>query len=287
MKDGRPPHRPDGRKLGIMAGFSFVNGWVDAVCISRYHAFATMMVGNMLTFGNSAVQFWLSGVDDPAIPWLPDPLFYVLLLLAFIFGVGLYRVLERRFGWTACHFAPAVVVWITLHDLLEVYMGPADAPPNRWNVLRLAPVFGIQDAMTVRNGFGSLPWCTTNNVVTIGFASADIFLGGATAEEWAKLVTSATMMTAMLLGAVSGAAFDAGMDLDLEGWPGKVADYDIAVVAPVLGLLFYLNERCFGKPPSQIAAPLLDANKPGEAAQPACSRSSSMHPVESNLQLSG
>eukprot|EP00418_Pyrodinium_bahamense_P048729 CAMPEP_0179166248 /NCGR_PEP_ID=MMETSP0796-20121207/81672_1 /TAXON_ID=73915 /ORGANISM="Pyrodinium bahamense, Strain pbaha01" /LENGTH=43 /DNA_ID= /DNA_START= /DNA_END= /DNA_ORIENTATION= len=42
-----------------------------------------MMVGNMLTLGNSVVAF-LQGDDDSSDNLFPDPIFYVLLLLAFM-----------------------------------------------------------------------------------------------------------------------------------------------------------------------------------------------------------
>merc|ERR1740121_958943 len=238
----------------MMASFSFVNGWVDAICLIRYEAFATMMVGNLLTFGHSAVDFWLTRRDDPTIVWLPDPLLYVFLVLNFMLGVSLYRVLERKRGWSGKHFAPLVVVWVTLHDLLESRWPLSSDPtsPNRWNVLRLAPVFGLQDAMTVRNGFGSLPWCTTNNVVTMAFASTDLVMGGCSvpAEEWRKLVTSCIIFGFMVLGTVAGSAFDA-----LCGDECRFDDLDIAVVAPLLGLLFLVNDWVF-PPATQTAEKL-------------------------------
>merc|ERR1712217_197837 len=97
---------------------------------------------------------------------------------------------------------------ITLHDILEVWISPGDSIPNHWNALRLAPVFGMQDAMTIKNGFGSLPWCTTNNVVTLAFGSTDLLLGGATEEETRAMRSSALMLSFMILGTVSGAAFN-------------------------------------------------------------------------------
>lgn len=278
-----------------MAGFSFLNGWVDAVCVSRYHAFATMMVGNMLNLGNSVPKY-VGGLDVQSSPGLPEPVFNVLLIVCFMFGVSLYRVLERGFGWSAKHFAPAVVLWITVHDVLEDFSGIGKTmPPNRLNVLRLAPVFGLQDALCVKNGFGSLPWCTTNNVVTIAFATSDVILGGAPSEEKAKLVSSVVMMVAMISGAILGSCFDEAVRLvdDMFQVSSGLEDYDIAVVAPFLGYLFWLTDRMFAQPPKP-ERPACEALLPSKIDASSPARRSvrraftmSVHEVESTLRLAG
>lgn len=277
-----------------MAGFSFVNGWVDAVCILRYRAFATMMVGNMLKIGNT-VPAYLVGLDDQSMSWLPDPVFYIMLIVFFMFGVSLYRILERGFGWSAKHFAPAVVLWITLHDVLEDFSGVGKTmAPNRFNVLRLAPVFGLQDALCVKNGFGSLPWCTTNNVVTIAFAASDVVLGGATSEEKAKLVSSLVMMVSMISGAILGSCFDAGVQF-MEGVfnvESGLEDYDIAVIAPFLGYLFWLTDRIFAQAPKSArpaGEALLSPDTEHLPAERPVRRAFTipLHKVESTLRLAG
>lgn len=277
-----------------MAGFSFVNGWVDAVCISRYHAFATMMVGNMLNLGN-CVPKSLGGLDHQSIPWLPDPVFYIMLIVSFMLGVSLYRILERGFGWSAKHFAPAVVLWITVHDVLEAFSGIGETmAPNRLNVLRLAPVFGLQDALCVKNGFGSLPWCTTNNVVTIAFAASDVFLGGATSEEKAKLVSSLVLMVSMISGAILGSCFDACVYFmeDIFKVRSGLEDYDIAVIAPFLGYLFWLTDYIFTEP-HKFARPACEALLSSETERQPAERPARrgftrpLHEVESTLQLAG
>jgi len=239
--------RHDLKKALLMAGFSFVNGWVDALCLIRYRAFATMMVGNMLTFGHVAVSFFIAEEGETA-SHLPNPLFYVFLVVLFMMGVSSYRILERWRGWSGKHFAPLVVAWIVVHDLLE---GSAyEFLTSGWTVLRLAPVFGMQDAMTVRNGFGSLPWCTTNNVVTMAFASTDLIMGrfSMPIEEWRKLVTSCIMFAAMILGTVGGAAYNALA-------PDELHEMEMAVIAPWFGLLFLLNDWVF-PPATDVTARL-------------------------------
>eukprot|EP00929_Paragymnodinium_shiwhaense_P098387 TRINITY_DN59860_c0_g1_i1.p1 TRINITY_DN59860_c0_g1~~TRINITY_DN59860_c0_g1_i1.p1 ORF type:complete len:360 (-),score=33.90 TRINITY_DN59860_c0_g1_i1:120-1199(-) len=239
------------QKLLIMAGFSLINGWVDAICYFRYKCFATMMVGNMLMLGHKSATYHLDGESDPSFG-MPAPLFYFLLILCFMSGVLLYRLLERALNVPAEHLAWVVMVSLVLHDILEVMFGFEDSKPHRWNVMLLAPAFGMQDAACIKSGFGTVPWCTTNNLVTIAFGTADVIIGGATQEEKLKMLTSFVMMIAMTGGALLGAC--------CEWWaqrqhlfPGSVhdyGDYSIIVVAPFLGVLLYINARFFKPKPA-------------------------------------
>eukprot|EP00929_Paragymnodinium_shiwhaense_P104847 TRINITY_DN69607_c0_g1_i1.p1 TRINITY_DN69607_c0_g1~~TRINITY_DN69607_c0_g1_i1.p1 ORF type:complete len:212 (+),score=21.13 TRINITY_DN69607_c0_g1_i1:93-728(+) len=211
-----------------------------------------------------------------------------------MFGVFLYRVLTRALGFSSTAIAILVVVMVVAHDLLEAEFGVKNETPLRWNVVRLAPVFGMQDAMTVKHGFGSLPWCTTNNVVTIAFAFADIILGGSTAEERHKMLTSFVMMGSMITGAIVGSYFDSyfkGRQI-VPGAHDVYADYGIAVISPLLGLLMWMNGRFFAKPARTTTphVPLLQAEskppleKQGSLLQRTFSH---MQPVETTLHLSG
>jgi len=242
---GRIPkviYRCDGKIL-LAVSFAFINGWVDALSLRKYNAFATMMVGNMLLLGNSLAVVLDGQFTRPSVTWIPDPLFYTALIVAFLVGVVIFRLLERWRGWTARTIAPAIALWIIFHDVLEWSAVDQFKASNRWSVLPLAPVFGIQDAITLRQGgLATLPWCTTGHVVTIGVTMAEFSTGVVSAEQKRKCAFALAMMASMILGAIAGMTFDTITEESL--------DWDYALLAPALALLFCAHDRVFDLKPT-------------------------------------
>mmetsp|Transcript_89729 Transcript_89729/g.168990 ORF Transcript_89729/g.168990 Transcript_89729/m.168990 type:complete len:294 (+) Transcript_89729:1-882(+) len=249
-------------QLKLSGAFAFVNGWIDAISLRRYHAFVTMMVGNTLTMGNSVGDFITNDADpkqwvDCYFFRMPDPLLYVLLVIAFMLGVGFCRLLELKRGWSARHFAPLVVGWIIANDALEGALriggcAESDSITNlgashKLAALRLAPVFGIQDALSVKGGMAALPWCTTGNVVNIAYHTAEMMVGKRNDEQEKKWNTSVVMLSCMLAGAISGACFEVWRRRVNDGCNG--GDFGILVMAPFLGFLFWCHDILY-KPKS-------------------------------------
>eukprot|EP00419_Tripos_fusus_P070571 CAMPEP_0172890902 /NCGR_PEP_ID=MMETSP1075-20121228/142425_1 /TAXON_ID=2916 /ORGANISM="Ceratium fusus, Strain PA161109" /LENGTH=263 /DNA_ID=CAMNT_0013745249 /DNA_START=13 /DNA_END=804 /DNA_ORIENTATION=- len=217
-----------------------------------------MMVGNMLSLGPSvSYQVICSmGTQSQSDDFIcgkpiPNPVFIVLILISFSFGGFMYRILQRGFGCSAKCLAPLCVLWIIGCDLHEHWV--RGDVYDKWTAVWLAPVFGLQDAMTVRNGFGALPWCTTNNVVTIAFGSADILLGGAPDDEKSKVRSSAIMFSSMVIGSISGAAFCSYT---------HAVGIGLMVIAVPFGCLLWVNEIWFGNVSTtkqlELAQPLTD-----------------------------
>eukprot|EP00928_Gymnodinium_smaydae_P089660 TRINITY_DN73586_c0_g1_i1.p1 TRINITY_DN73586_c0_g1~~TRINITY_DN73586_c0_g1_i1.p1 ORF type:complete len:474 (+),score=91.96 TRINITY_DN73586_c0_g1_i1:113-1423(+) len=233
-------------KMWLAVGFSFVNGWIDAISLKRYQAFATMMVGNMLLLGSSMAERLTRRSHPEQEMRAAGPLFYMSILLAFVSGVTVYRMLEKKRGWSSRTVAPVVVLWIVAHEVIEYFIERTEyAPPSRWNALRLAPIFGAQDAVTVKGGLATLPWCTTGHVVTIGSTLADTLTGGASVEDRRKCAVALAMMASMILGAVAGMAFDAMFD-NIE--------WEYSVAAPVLATFFLIHDRMFPPKPQEKKA---------------------------------
>jgi len=230
-------------KILLAVSFAFINGWIDALSLRKYNAFATMMVGNMLLLGNSLAVVLDGQFTRPSVTWIPDPLFYTTLIVVFLVGIVIFRLLEKWRGWTARTIAPAIAFWMIFHDVLEWSDVDQFKAPSRWNVLRIAPVFGIQDAITLRQGgLATLPWCTTGHVVTIGVTMAEFSTGVVSAEQKRKCAFALAMMASMILGAIAGMTFDTITEESL--------DWDYALLAPALALLFCAHDRVFDLKPT-------------------------------------
>lgn len=251
-------------QLALSGAFAYVNGWIDAISLRRYKAFVTMMVGNTLTMGNSVGDFFSANAEPDR--WLvlyrsrsgstnleiPDPLLYILLIFTFMAGVALCRLLELKRGWSARHFAPLVVFCMVFNDVFEalnrLYFHGCEADNSdrlfinspKLAALRLAPVFGIQDAICVKGGLAALPWCTTGNVVNLAYHTVDKLTGHSHADRTKHLNRSTVMLSCMSVGAISGACFEVWRRKSNDGCQG--GDYGIMVMAPVLGILFWCHD---------------------------------------------
>jgi len=232
--------------LWLYVAFSFVNGWIDAICLRRYKCFVTMMVGNTLTMGDSIANSLYPDEDDDALltaAWFQTPAFYVSLIASFMAGVFVHGYITKYRGWSGRHFAPLVVLWICAHDVWEGYNQNCTGQPDRWNALRLAPVFGIQNAISIKGGLAALPWCTTSNVVTIAYTLTELTHRKINADERRKFNISLCLLGGMMIGAISGATFDLWrLSYDEGCGPGA---FGIMVMAPFLGALFWMHDLVF------------------------------------------
>lgn len=222
-------------ELGFSAVFAFCTGWVDIISYRRHRCFATMMVGNLLLLGESLTEHLVCGQDAEYIG--PKPLFYLSLIFFFMFGAVIYRISAKRCGWSGRNFAPMVVTSFLFYDLFLLSL-KGQALERRWNVVRMAPIFGIVNAVSSRI-LGTLPWGTTGHVITTASAIGAVIMGNCGAEEKAKAIKAVTMILSFLCGGVSGTA------LSVYGIRrhGSEMVFDYTVPGCCIALLLYAGEE--------------------------------------------
>eukprot|EP00931_Biecheleriopsis_adriatica_P075514 TRINITY_DN49361_c0_g1_i1.p1 TRINITY_DN49361_c0_g1~~TRINITY_DN49361_c0_g1_i1.p1 ORF type:complete len:292 (+),score=52.79 TRINITY_DN49361_c0_g1_i1:36-878(+) len=260
----------DEAKWSIMGGMALVNGWFDSICLRRYRAFATMMVGNQLALGNAAGAYFydVSGKYVSA-----NPFFYSAMIVTFMAGVIFFRVFDHKHDFHPRNFAPLVLIVMIVHDVIDgIQVHIHCQASSQWLALPLAFVFGIQDAIMVKNEFASLPWCTTGNIVTVADGLVKRVLGTATDQERRKHFESLVLLSCTLTGAIAGGMY-ACWRLEMSG--GCEGDYGMMLAAPVLGLLFWLHDmhtrpksfkgRLNHSRFSMLADKLLDVDGPEES----------------------
>jgi uncharacterized membrane protein YoaK (UPF0700 family) len=230
--------KSESSKLWFAAAISYVNGWMDSICLRRYNCFATMMVGNQLTLGNAVGGYIFTDLQSESIT-LPDPIYYTTLILSFMLGVAFFRVFDNRFDFQPRHFGITVFVWIVAHDLAEAIIVSIHGAPNQWLALSLAPVFGIQDAIMTKGAFGFLPWCTTGNMVIVADGTVKQLLGTAMEQEIRKWKESVILLIFTISGAISGGVY---ASWHFYTWGAYYGDFGLMLVAPLIGSLFWMHD---------------------------------------------
>ncbi|CAE8619724.1 unnamed protein product [Polarella glacialis] len=248
------------RKFWLAVGFSFVNGWIDAVSLVRYGAFGTMMVGNVLYFALHVAYLCadesirtLEATHGAISPWsLQQDPFYGYIVLLYMAGSMLHAVLAKYQWITGRRCAPFIMASMVAFEMVQ-YLPDQSAqigtPHGKMLILILAPVFGFTNSLVVAGRVGRLPWATTNDILSLCSTLVGKPPCTASSEERRRLALPFAMLVSMICGAISGALLDAAT---------KKWRFEFSVISPLLALLLWLNEPlknarlravvpCFGK----------------------------------------
>jgi len=224
----------DSAKLMFLSAFSFSTGWVDAIALLKYGCFANMMVGNMIYLGRVIGAL---GSSESALNAEREisPQFFVGLIVMYTLGVIIYTLTKKWYALTARFWAPVVFFML----LGEAYVDKYILPGNRWNLLLVVWVFGVEDTLCLKGAMGMLPWGSTGKVVTVGVSISNVILGTADhAEKW-KGLTAFCMIVSMATGA--------SFALLYFRWHGS-ADWGNAIIAPYLAALLLLHDHWLAAP---------------------------------------
>jgi len=180
-------------KIVFGAVFSFITGWSDAVCVARYDTFATMMTGNLFLVGSAIANAISPPEGDEQVAWH----YYLAVVLCYISGAFFYRAVERK----SPHRAGMICA-----PILAIMMIPATLKgESRWDLCILAPMFAVQNAVSVRGklglGFTSM---VTSQFWNLGIALAALVTGECNREKCNMPLVQVVMISSLLVGAVSG-----------------------------------------------------------------------------------
>eukprot|EP00747_Dinoflagellata_sp_TGD_P180817 gnl/TRDRNA2_/TRDRNA2_33906_c0_seq2.p1 gnl/TRDRNA2_/TRDRNA2_33906_c0~~gnl/TRDRNA2_/TRDRNA2_33906_c0_seq2.p1 ORF type:complete len:314 (+),score=36.12 gnl/TRDRNA2_/TRDRNA2_33906_c0_seq2:126-1067(+) len=223
-------------------GFGFVTGFTNVICLRRYKAFGTMMTGNLLMMGLSAVE---SGLSEGG-GMLPAPVFFALVIVARSLGLLLHLVLSmtpvKRVG-VSLILAPAMVMVVFAAGCLR-FQSAVPWIPERWDVFWVAILFGVQSAVTH-------PTLSTPTMVLTGHMTNMLYTTvqaslGASDVKMSSLVVPSSIVAAAFVGAVFGAA----ADVFTEG--SKMASFVLTPICFFQGILLVWLEQINNKDDSKI-----------------------------------
>lgn len=242
-------------ELPYCALFSFCLGWVDVVSLRRHRCFATMMVGNMLLLGETLTEHWYCG-QDRDFRLTPKPVFYLSIIVCYVLGVVLYRIAEKKLGASGRHLAPAVVTSFVFYDLVVFSLG--GQAELRWNVVRMAPMFGAVNVVATRS-MGILPWGNTAHLTQLASSLATFCMGECKPEERAMTAKATVMVVSFVLGAIGGTSVCV-LGLRLQE---KEMIFDYTVPGCVVAFLLYLGDEVSPppEPSARLQLPGLDCCK--------------------------
>jgi len=171
--------------------------------------------------------------------------FYLVLIMLFMSGVVVFRLLKKRTLLSAKIQTPIVIVCVLVYEVLTWRSFSKAEKDNlsyvghfhREHLFVLAPMFGMIDCLVLKDGLKSLPWCTTGHVISIGYTLTDMALGEASREDIRKCSEAICMLIAMVLG-----AFAASL---LEFITPRHFNFEMAWITPVLIILLFINDNAF------------------------------------------
>mmetsp|Transcript_1137 Transcript_1137/g.2502 ORF Transcript_1137/g.2502 Transcript_1137/m.2502 type:complete len:333 (-) Transcript_1137:136-1134(-) len=192
-----PLKRADGSVLvraqaAICFTLAFLTGYVDIVCYLRWHAFATMMTGNVLLFSRN-----LAG-DDTA------GLLHLSIILAYVAGIAVYKVIIRKVSHrTALTFAPFLALCILLVELLDWWADVERHP--RYLIVLMAPIFAVQTTLCLEAGLGTVTASVTAHTHNLMRCVFQFLICELRPSDKKKLSLSLAVILGVAGGAVIGA----------------------------------------------------------------------------------
>jgi len=230
------------KKLLLIASMSFTSGWVDVICMTRYEAMATMMTGNVLHLGRdlSKSGFRLS----PETGLLPEFVFHLCTICAYILGLIVHQVMERRGQKkVATALAPGLALALVCVEIYEACF-PA-VIPCRWNCVLLAPIFAVQSNICIRGELGVVTSMATGHMHGLTNWFVQAIYGELSKENKKKVTVSVVIVFSLAAGAFVASVVVAALQDEAchkgEGCSQK-ARFLLLPVGPVLALTLLMHD---------------------------------------------
>lgn len=159
-------------QLAFGAGFGFVTGYANLICIARYSAFGTMMTGNLLMMAKSFVE---GGMSAGAGHKIPLPLFFALIIGWRHFGILCYHIAGKTRFRTMTLMGPTILFVIVAAESAWFFLDK-HLIPERWNVWFVAFCFGVQSSVTFP-AMGVPTMLATGHLTNIWFTYIEVLWG--------------------------------------------------------------------------------------------------------------
>lgn len=179
------------------AGFGFVTGYTNLICIARYSAFGTMMTGNILMMAKNFVETGMERKHGE----LPLPVFFALIIASRHLGMFLYHLAAQAKMQKI--FIPAVFL-VVLASETQKYLMDKDFIPERWNVWFVAFCFGVQSSVTFP-AMGKPTMLVTGHLSDINYKLIEVVCGQKSWDHLKQCAYGVINTSGVLIGAGLGA----------------------------------------------------------------------------------
>lgn len=219
-------------RIPLVIGFGFVSGWADAICMRRYRAFATMMTGNFFQLGFCTIYpvYQWTGHGHHATQVHVDVLFFSAVICMYLLGTVLYRMGEIMFPHrTGSVFGPLMAAFLITFEVFEIFH------ERRWIVCLLAPIFAVQNGLTMRGGLNVPTAFLTGHLTNVGYGIVDAVVGAEGRAECKTHGLHCMILASVAAGACGGALWEYSFG----------SHFALVPVAPVMAVLFVIQDSVF------------------------------------------
>lgn len=228
----------------IAAALSFVAGYTDAISVTRWHVFATMMTGNLIYVGRSTVNAQSNDVQESYTgAW-----YYALVLLTFSCGVAAWKLAEHCYPDRGASTVgiPFAFLMVTM-ELVLMWTPWVRGYTMAYSltVLAYAPMFGVMNAACTAGRLATTTTVATGHMVTVvSLAVKALCLRQELSQaERGKCIQSVAIIGSTLAGVMLGVAVYLSR--------GKGSHGALIPVGPALAVLFWLHDH-LAKPSSLV-----------------------------------
>jgi uncharacterized membrane protein YoaK (UPF0700 family) len=138
-------------RLAVAAALAVVAGYADVVCFVRYNAFATAMDGNLLLAAKAYVKEGFKVSPDVGMPLVH---FYLLIVVLRMLGFAAHNLAEHLHPRGSTMLTPLLIISVLGVEIAN-FCTTYELYPGRWDVLMLAPVFGVQAGISTEGMVGA------------------------------------------------------------------------------------------------------------------------------------
>jgi len=181
-------------KFLLALGFSFIAGFVDVICMIRYKALPSMMTGNLIQLGRSAVE------DI-------DYMFLFALISCRMGGLAIHYFAEKRFAYGTTLVAPCfafVILSLEYKQYKGIYMdGTGPIFDRKYDLLFMAPVFGVQQAVSMQGCLAGPTTLATGHLMNLTYNIID-FVQGKKLANITKFACDTAIVIGLAVGALVG-----------------------------------------------------------------------------------
>jgi len=174
--------------------FACFAGYANVICLIRYKVLPSMMTGNLLQLGRSLVE---DNIDAVLI---------ILIIVCRMGGLAIHHFAKKRFAYGTTLLTPLLLFTIVCVERTRYVrhwrsgvLVPFD---QKYEVCFLAPVFGVQAAVSMQGCLGCPTTLGTGHLQNLSYSL--IGWGSGKAVDRVKCICDCAIIAGLAVGALCG-----------------------------------------------------------------------------------
>lgn len=215
-------------KFGLASGFGLVTGYIDVIVLIRYSVFASMMTGNLLQLGKA--------IADPKIEYM----YIISIIVCRMLGLAMHHTAERKFNYGTTLLTPLLILLVSgmeiAHYVRCYTLGLEPLYPRKYEVLFIAPVFGVQECISLDGCLKCPTTVATGHLQNITGSFLNIIWRKKVDMD--KFILDLTIVGSIALGALFGSRMNA---INPEGT--LISEFLLTPAVLLIAVLAIIDDR--------------------------------------------